>query len=393
MKKTYRSLATLVIALAGSLATSSLAASGLSTGVAHSRPLVALGSSPVLANCEFGVNQVFDTQWTDQGTIPSENLSVAGMDYPYQSNPTNQRMTSAQLPSTDYFKFVWDSGTSNWQLVLFNSGGSQVQIVDKTGTFLFAGNGFIFYNGAGSWGTLITTQGSYHYGDSATFSVSVDNPSNTQMSNYNTCLTSPAPFVPKSPTGLKVTTSAPRLTASIVPFGNNSTALTAALQGQIKKFATTAVADGAAALVTWTAPAAATGTSAVTGYTVTATPGGATCASVTTSCVVQHLTGGTAYSFSVRASSKVGSSSPIVSAFTPYLNISLVGYASSPGSSNGNQKLGLGRAQSVATYLAAQLKTLKATGVRITSASSKGASGFVGNPASAANRRVVASLS
>ena len=57
--------------------------------------------------------------------------------------------------------------------------------------------------------------------------------------------------------------------------------------------------------LSWTAPEAA-GTSAITGYTATATPGGATCTSTTTSCTVTGLTGGTAYSFTVTASNTQG---------------------------------------------------------------------------------------
>ena len=61
------------------------------------------------------------------------------------------------------------------------------------------------------------------------------------------------------------------------------------------------------ATVTWTAPA--DGGSPITGYTVTSAPGGFTCTTATTSCVVTGLTNGTAYTFTVVAQNSAGASS------------------------------------------------------------------------------------
>ena len=68
------------------------------------------------------------------------------------------------------------------------------------------------------------------------------------------------------------------------------------------------VSGAAQATVSWTAPSS-TGGSAITSYTVTSSPGGYTCTTSTTSCVVTGLTNGTAYTFTVKASNGVGSSS------------------------------------------------------------------------------------
>ena len=70
------------------------------------------------------------------------------------------------------------------------------------------------------------------------------------------------------------------------------------------------VAGSGQVTVSWTAPGD-DGGSAVTGYTVTASPGGETCmTSGATSCVVSGLTNGTAYTFAVVATNAIGDSTP-----------------------------------------------------------------------------------
>ena len=73
--------------------------------------------------------------------------------------------------------------------------------------------------------------------------------------------------------------------------------------------APTAVTASSAAnrqsVVTWTAPAS-NGGSAITGYTVTSTPGGFTCTTSGTSCAVTGLTNGTSYTFKVTAVNVLG---------------------------------------------------------------------------------------
>ncbi|MBI4944691.1 MAG: fibronectin type III domain-containing protein, partial [Actinobacteria bacterium] len=79
--------------------------------------------------------------------------------------------------------------------------------------------------------------------------------------------------------------------------------------------------QNAQAPVSWTAPAW-NGGAAVTGYTVTASPGGPTCTATApaTTCTVTGLTNGTAYTFTVRATNSVGAgpASAASAAVTPY---------------------------------------------------------------------------
>jgi hypothetical protein len=85
----------------------------------------------------------------------------------------------------------------------------------------------------------------------------------------------------------------------------------------------TATAGNGGATVAWSAPTS-TGGSPVTGYTVTASPGGARCETSTTSCAVSGLKNGTAYTFTVIAANALGagpasSASNVITPTAPYI--------------------------------------------------------------------------
>ena len=58
--------------------------------------------------------------------------------------------------------------------------------------------------------------------------------------------------------------------------------------------------------VSWTAPTSSGNAGAITGYTVTASPGGATCTTAGLTCNVTGLSNGTAYTFTVKAANPSG---------------------------------------------------------------------------------------
>ncbi len=90
--------------------------------------------------------------------------------------------------------------------------------------------------------------------------------------------------------------------------GPASNALTATPVAPVAPGAPTlgsATAGNGQVALAWTAPVS-DGNSPITGYTATASPGGATCSTSGTSCTVTGLTNGTTYSFTVRASNSVG---------------------------------------------------------------------------------------
>jgi hypothetical protein len=75
--------------------------------------------------------------------------------------------------------------------------------------------------------------------------------------------------------------------------------------------------ENTAATVSFTAPSDFGGASSITSYTVTSSPGGFTCTTSTLSCQVTGLTNGTAYTFTVTATTAGGGTSVASSSSTP----------------------------------------------------------------------------
>ena len=106
--------------------------------------------------------------------------------------------------------------------------------------------------------------------------------------------------------------------------GSSNSVTPAAVPGAPTGVGGTSNANGSS-VVSWSAPTS-TGGSVITSYTVTASPGAATCSTVdgsTTTCTVVGLTNGQSYTFTVVATNSQGSSlastpaSPVTPATTP----------------------------------------------------------------------------
>mgnify|MGYP000196812236 CR=1 FL=1 len=105
----------------------------------------------------------------------------------------------------------------------------------------------------------------------------------------------------------------------------------AATKPSIPASVTATAVTSSQATVNWSAPAS-TGGAPITGYTVTAMPGGATCSTtVALTCVVNGLSEATTYSYSVVASNAVGSSQAVATTVN-YVPAP----ATSPASQNGS---------------------------------------------------------
>jgi hypothetical protein len=135
--------------------------------------------------------QIFDVQWNISGGM----LNTSGFNYIYSSiNYATQttsaaRWTAAQTQDASangryisFFHSTTNPGT--YGMAVYNSDGSIYKLINNTGSFRTLADGAIFYNGNGMWGTLITTKQGFSLGQSASFAITQEYPTNQQLEAY-----------------------------------------------------------------------------------------------------------------------------------------------------------------------------------------------------------------
>lgn len=157
--------------------------------------IVGFLSMPVhaaITDLKLSTAQIFDVQWYVSGG----KLYTSGFNYIYSSvNYTSQTNSAARLTSSQYadinsvpgryigfFPSTTNPGT--YGMAVFNADGTKYKILNNTGSFRALADGAIFYNGNGMWGTLITTGAGYTLGSSASFTITADYPTNSQLQSY-----------------------------------------------------------------------------------------------------------------------------------------------------------------------------------------------------------------
>jgi len=153
--------------------------------------LFALSAGAGVTDLRLSTAQIFDVQWNISGGM----LNTSGFNYIFASvNYATQttsaaRWTAAQTADAgsngryiSFFHSTTHPGT--YGMAVFNSDGSVYKIINNTGSFRTLADGAIFYNGNGMWGTLITTTQGYNYGQSASFVITQQYPTNAQLEAY-----------------------------------------------------------------------------------------------------------------------------------------------------------------------------------------------------------------
>lgn len=160
--------------------------------------LVCANAVAGITDLKLSTAQIFDVQWN----ISGDKLNTSGFNYIFASinydtqTASAARWTAAQTADAGsngrhigFFHSTTNPGT--YGMAVFNSDGTTYKLINNTGSFRTLADGAIFYNGNGVWGTLITTKQGFSLGDSASFDITQQFPTNQQLEAYELDSTEP----------------------------------------------------------------------------------------------------------------------------------------------------------------------------------------------------------
>ena len=268
------------------------------------------------------------------GNEPVVMTSPDGVTWTAQNTPDNSTQLNDVLYANGIFVAVaYAPGTSGYQVMTSPDGVTWSGHVTTQGCFL---DNFVVAYGNGTW-VIMGTGAVDPCTSSATFLTSTDNGATWQAespgnsadwsnivftgSNFVAVATGGTPQVMTSPDGFTWTSQvAPSGYWWTLALGNGilvdlsidgTASMTSTYTPSVPSPPTSVSAslqhNGVA--VSWMTPWN-DGQSAITGFTATASPGGATCTTVSTSCVITGLAAGSTYSITVTASNAAGTSDP-----------------------------------------------------------------------------------
>ncbi len=195
-----------------------------------------LSASAGITDLKLSTAQIFDVQWyVSGGTLYASGFNYIYASVNYSTQTTSAaRWTAAQTQDAGsngryigFFNSTTNPGT--YGMAVFNSDGTVYKIINNTGSFRALANGAIFYNGNGMWGTLITTGQGYSLGQSGSWAVTQDYPTNTQLQAYVPPSSTPlaagqtAGPPPPAPTAIYMNNATVKITRAI-PTTSNSPA-------------------------------------------------------------------------------------------------------------------------------------------------------------------------
>jgi hypothetical protein len=132
---------------------------------------------------QFSINQIFDVQYSWNGSTLNASNFIA----PYDKDFNTVTTTSGQ-----YFQFF--ASTTNpgtYGMKLMNADGTFNRVIHDYGNITAIGNDAIFYLGTGWLGNVITTSAGYSYGQGDTFTNMDTSVSSSDLTSYTYASTTP----------------------------------------------------------------------------------------------------------------------------------------------------------------------------------------------------------